>query len=70
MSGFNLPPGVSPGDIPGNQWDRDARKRAARRAGEKKYHSWHPCKHCGGTERYLSSDACVPCSLQRARRKK
>lgn len=37
----------------------------AKRAGQKKYASDVPCKHCGGSVRYVSSCFCVDCAITR-----
>lgn len=40
--------------------------KAARKQGKTKWETSHPCPHCASTVRYVSSLACVPCSIQRA----
>jgi hypothetical protein len=40
-------------------------REAARRAGEKTFSTFEPCKTCGTDERYVSNSACVACSVAR-----
>ena len=37
----------------------------AKRKGQHRFTSVHPCPRCGHTERYVSSGGCVPCQIAR-----